>query len=193
VAILAREKPTDVLCGLNDNVDDPQARLIAATVGGVRVISAYVPNGSTVGSEKYAYKLAWYARLRRYLENHADPKMPVALCGDFNVAIDDGDVKNVDEWRDSVLCHDEARAALRHVLDWGLVDTFRKYHEEGGVYSWWDYRQLGFQKNNGLRIDMVFCTESLDKRSTAAWVDRDERRGKQPSDHAPVGIEFSAD
>lgn len=192
VAILSRTPPTEVERGLGDDVNDPQARLVAATVEGVRVLSAYFPNGSTVESDKYAYKLSWMARLGAHLRRRYQPDQPLALCGDFNVAPHDDDVKNPDAWRGSVLCHPEARAALESVRAFGLVDVFRKHHPAGGVYSWWDYRMLGFPKNDGLRIDHVFCTEALAARSAAATVDRDERKGKLPSDHAPVLITFGA-
>jgi exodeoxyribonuclease-3 len=190
VAILSRLPLTNVTTGLGDDVDDPQARLIAADVGGVHVISAYFPNGSEVGSEKYAYKLAWMARLRDHLARQCDPGQPLALCGDYNVAPDDTDVARPAEWADSVLCHPDVRTALNDIAAWGLVDTFRAQHPEGGIYSWWDYRQLGFQKGNGLRIDHVFATPSLAATCREAVIDRDERKGDKPSDHAPVRVTF---
>jgi exodeoxyribonuclease III len=190
VAILARVPPENVTIGLGDGDPDPQARLIAADVGGVRVLSAYFPNGGELGSDKWAYKLAWMARLRDHLARHYDPAQPLALCGDFNVAPTDLDVARPDEWRDSVLCHSESRAALAVLQDWGLTDTFRLRHPDDRVYSWWDYRMLAFPKGNGLRIDHVFCTATLAARCTEAVVDRDERKGDKPSDHAPVRVTF---
>ena len=190
VAILCQDLPAEVECGLGDDVDDPQARLIAATISGVRIVSAYVPNGSEVGSDKWAYKLEWLRRLRAYLDRAADPSGALLLCGDLNVALDDRDVARPDEWADTVLCHADARDALAGVRDWGLVDVFRQHHPDGGVYSWWDYRALGFQTNNGLRIDHVLATEKLAARCTSAEVDRDERKGHKPSDHAPVVAVF---
>jgi exodeoxyribonuclease-3 len=186
VAILSRTEATDVRIGLQDGADDAQARLLSARIAGIRVLSAYFPNGGEVGSEKFAYKLAWMERLRSYLLAHASPSEPLLLCGDLNVAPEDRDVARPVEWGDTVLCHPEARAALRRILDWGLADTFRQHHAEAGFYSWWDYRQLGFPKNNGLRIDQILATASLAKRCTAASIDREARKGKQPSDHAPV-------
>jgi exodeoxyribonuclease-3 len=191
VAILARAEPANVERGLGDDVDDPQARLIAADVAGIRIISAYVPNGQLVGSEKYVYKLDWLRRLKEYLEQRCRPSDPLVLCGDFNVAPDDRDVANPDKWAGSVLCHQTVRDALEDVRSWGLTDVFRQHHPEGGIYSWWDYRMLGFPKNDGLRIDHVFATQSLAERCTVAEVDRDERKGQKPSDHAPVITTFA--
>lgn len=192
VAILSRSEPQDVECGLGDGVDDPQARLIAARVDDVHVISAYVPNGQSVGSEKWTYKLRWMRRLRDYLEGRFDASIPLLLCGDFNVARDDLDVANPAQWADSVLCHEDAREALEEILRWGLVDVVREQQPEGGVYSWWDYRRLAFPKNDGLRIDYVFATEPMAARCTHGEIDRDERKGKKPSDHAPVVASFGA-
>ena len=190
VAILCQDLPSRVAVGLGDDVDDPQARLVAATVAGVRVISAYFPNGQSVGSDKWAYKLAWMDRLARYLARKADASARLALCGDFNVALDDADAAHPDDWADSVLCHPDARSALARLRDWGLVDVFRKHHPQGGVYSWWDYRRLGFQRNDGLRLDHIYATASLAACSRGATVDRDERKGVKPSDHAPLIAEF---
>jgi exodeoxyribonuclease III len=191
VAILARVEPEDVRRGLDDGADDPQARLVSARVAGVRVVSVYVPNGSEVGSDKYAYKLRWLERLRSYLDRHHDPGEPLALCGDLNVAPDDLDVADPPAWRDTVLCHTAAREALARVCAFGLTDVVRRCHPAGGVYSWWDYRGLAFPRNHGLRIDHVLATEPLARRLLSARVDRDERKGQQPSDHAPVLVTFA--
>lgn len=192
VAILSRAPAEDVQAGLGDGAEDAQSRLLSARIDGVRVYSAYFPNGGEVGSDKWSYKLAWMERLRVHLRSHADPSEPLLLCGDFNVAPDARDVARPEEWDGTVLCHPEARAALQRLADWGLGDTFRQHHAEGGFYSWWDYRQLGFPKNNGLRIDHVFATAPMTARCRAASIDREERKGKQPSDHAPVVAEFGA-
>ena len=186
VAILARQEPTDVVRGFGDGVDDSQARFIAATVGGIRVASVYVPNGQAVGSEKFVYKLAWLARLRSWLDAHTDRGSTFFLCGDFNVAPDDRDVYDPEGWRDQVLCHPDERAALIRVQDFGLDDLFRRHHAEPGIYSWWDYRQLGFPKNRGLRIDHIFGTPTAAAICGDVIVDRDARKGQEPSDHAPV-------
>ncbi|MFO7156885.1 MAG: exodeoxyribonuclease III [Pseudomonadota bacterium] len=186
VAILSKTPLEDVVMGLQDDVEDPQARLVAATTRGIRFLSAYVPNGSEVSSEKWAYKLQWLERLRLHLERHYDPGMPLVLGGDFNVAPDERDVHDPAEWETTVLFHPEARQAYRRLLDWGLEDTFRIHNQEPGTYSWWDYRMLAFPKNRGLRIDLILATRPLRERVAESFVDRDERKGKQPSDHAPV-------
>jgi len=192
VAILCRGPHVleDVATGLDDGVVEDQSRLIAATVGGVRFVSAYWPNGGAHGTDKFTYKLEWIARLREHLARKYAPDRPLALCGDFNVAPDDADVARPDQWRSSVLTHDDARAALEMVRAWGFVDVFRKHNPDGHVYTWWDYRMLSFPKGDGLRIDHVFATAPLAGRSRAASVDRNERKGKLPSDHAPVLVTF---
>jgi exodeoxyribonuclease-3 len=190
VAILSRREPTGIERGLDDATDDPQARLLAADLKGARVLSVYVPNGQSVGSEKYTYKIDWLRRLHRYLQDHLDPAAPAVLCGDFNVARDDLDVARPDRWAESVLCHREVRHRFDAILAWGLADVVRAHHPEGGVYSWWDYRMLAFPKNDGLRIDHVLATASMADRCTAAEIDRNERKGAKPSDHAPVVATF---
>jgi len=186
VAILSKTPLEDIVVGLQDDVEDPQARLVAATTQGIRFLSAYFPNGGELGSEKYAYKLQWMERMRLYLERNCDPEMPLILGGDFNVAPDERDVHDPDAWVDTVLFHPEVREAYRRILDWGLEDTFRIHNQEPGTYSWWDYRMLGFPKNRGLRIDLILATRPLRDRVAESFVDREERKGKQPSDHAPV-------
>jgi exodeoxyribonuclease-3 len=190
VAILSREAQADVSTGFGDGGDESQARLVAATVGGLRIASAYIPNGKEVGSEKWPYKLEWLARLAAWADREKEGP-PLVLCGDFNVAPEDRDVANPAAWADSVLCHADVRAAWAALLSTGLVDSFRLHHEEGGLYSWWDYRMLGFPKNDGLRIDHVLLARELASRCTRAFIDRDERKGKLPSDHAPVFAELA--
>ena len=191
VAVLSRTPAEDVARGFGDGEEeDPQARLVWATVEGVRVVSAYFPNGQKVGSDKWAYKLAWMERLRRTLDR-LDPNQPLVLAGDFNVAPDERDVAFPEFWRGTVLFHPEARAALEGVRTWGLEDTVRRVvGDVQGPYSWWDYRALSFPKGDGLRIVHVFATPALSARATSARVDRDERKSETPSDHAPVIVEF---
>jgi exodeoxyribonuclease-3 len=186
VAILSKTESSEVACGFRDGGDDAQARLLAATVAGLRVICAYVPNGQAVGSDKYAYKLAWLERLRGLLEREADPARPLALVGDFNVAPADADVHDPEAWRGQVLCSDPERSALARLLDWGLVDAFRTHYPDRVAFTWWDYRELGFPKNRGLRIDHVLLTRPLVERLSDVVIDREERKGKGASDHAPV-------
>jgi exodeoxyribonuclease-3 len=176
----------DVRLGLDDGVEDTAARLISARVGPLRVITVYVPNGQVVGSDKYAYKLEWLRRLRAYLERHHNASEPLVLCGDFNVAPEPRDVQFPKQWEKSVLFHADVRAALRHVVEWGLTDTFRIHHQDGGHYSWWDYRMLSFPKNDGLRLDLVLATPPVAAACIAAVIDRNERKGKLASDHVPV-------
>lgn len=190
VAILSREPLEDVRCGLADGADDPQARLVAATVRGVRVISVYCPNGQSVGSDKWAYKLAFMKRLRSWLDAHERPDRPLALCGDFNVAPEPLDVHDPAAWEGETLYHPEARQALAHVAAFGLLDTWRQVHPGEQAFSWWDYRMLGFPKNRGLRIDHVLATPPLATRLIGSTIDREERKGEAPSDHAPVVSTF---
>jgi exodeoxyribonuclease-3 len=186
VALLARKPIENVVRGFPGEEPNAARRLIAATVGDIRVVCVYVPNGQAVGSEKFAYKLDWMETLAKFLKNSASPADPLILLGDFNVAPEDRDVHRPDEWRGGVLFHPEEQKRLRKIEKWGLFDLFRKHHEEGGFYSWWDYRQLAFPKNDGLRIDLILGTEPVLKRSKDCAIDRNERKGKSPSDHAPV-------
>jgi len=186
VAIASRVTATAVVRGLPDDPLDADRRLIAGTFGGVRVIGVYVPNGTEVGSERFAFKLAWFRRLRTMLEATATPRDPVLICGDFNVAPEDRDVYDPEAWRGRLLFHPDEQAALRHVMAWGLVDAFRLHEPGGGHYSWWDYRSGAFHRGWGLRIDLVLMTESLAARCRAVTIDREARKGEKPSDHAPV-------
>ena len=190
VAVLSRVEPVAAERGFGDGGDDSQARLVTALVGGVHVVSAYVPNGQEVGSDKWAYKVEWLKRLRAWLDRRFAKSDLVALCGDFNVAPEARDVHDPAKWEASVLFHPEARAALENVRAGGLVDAFRLHHQAGGFYTWWDYRMLAFPKKEGLRIDHVLLSEPLAAKCTAALIDRDERKGQQPSDHAPVVVEL---
>jgi len=189
VAILSRTEPSDVVRGAAGGEADPQARLLAATIDGVRVVSAYAPNGHAVGSEKFAYKLEWFGRLRSWLDRSFDRNAPLAICGDLNVAPEARDVYDPEGLANDVLFHADVRAALAHVTDFGLVDAFRALRSEPGLYSWWDYRQLAFPKNRGARIDHVLATPVLAGRLRNASIDREQRKGKQPSDHVPVVVE----
>ena len=190
VALLGREPMLHPVKGFGDGGDDGQARFLVAEVDDLKVGTVYVPNGQEVGSEKFRYKLEWLGRWRRWLETSADTAAPLALCGDLNVAPEDRDVYDPAAWKDQVLCHPDERAALAKVCNWGLTDAFRLHHQEAGQYSWWDYRQLGFPRNLGLRIDMILCSAPLAARCTSVSIDRNARKGKEPSDHAPVIAEF---
>ncbi|MEE2787867.1 MAG: exodeoxyribonuclease III [Myxococcota bacterium] len=190
VAILSFEDQAEISCGFDDEVEDSQARLIAATIGGVRVVNVYVPNGGELESDKWVYKLRWYERLHGWLARHHSPSDDLILCGDFNVTPSDIDVARPQEWGGGVLCDARARAQLTRLTTWGLFDTFRERHPDAVEYSWWDYRRNGFYNGNGLRIDMIYATSSLLAQCGSASIDRDERAGEKPSDHAPVVATF---
>ena len=186
VAIASRTPLAGVTRGLGDGLPDEDARVIAATVGDLRIICVYVPNGQDLGTEKYAYKLAWFRRLRALLDRTAAKDQPLVVCGDMNVAPDDGDVWSPAKWAGHIHCSDAERAAYRELLGFGLVDLFRAHHPAGGVYSWWDYRGVAFFKDQGLRIDHVLATPPVAARCTACEIDRTARKGQDASDHAPV-------
>jgi exodeoxyribonuclease III len=185
VAILSLLPAVDVVTSLPGDPPGAESRLLAATIDGIRIIDIYAPNGQAVGSEKYAYKLDWYARLRTFLESH-DPRGETLLCGDFNVAPEDRDVWDPEQWRGQILCSDAERSAMRSIVEWGFTDTLRSRHPESGVYTWWDYRSGAFHRGWGMRIDHILMSASLDGRCTAVDVEREERKGEKPSDHAPV-------
>jgi exodeoxyribonuclease-3 len=189
VAILSKQKPRDVQASLCDEIVDPQARVIAATIDHARIFSIYAPNGQAVGTPAYDYKLNWYRRLCDCLSK--EKTIGLIVCGDFNVAPEDVDVHDPDLWRGAIMCSDGERIAFRCLCDVGLSDTLRLHHKESGLFSWWDYRMLSFPKNRGLRIDAILASEALAKKCTAAGIDREMRKGKEPSDHAPVWAEFS--
>ena len=188
VAILAKIELQDVQPSLCDEVVDPQARVIAATIGHLRVYSIYAPNGQAVGSPAYEYKLNWYARLGDCVAQEKSPDLVV--CGDFNVAPENVDVYDPDLWRGAIMCSERERRAFQQLCESGFQDTLRLHHKEGGLFSWWDYRMLAFPKNRGLRIDAILASKSLAKKCTDAGIDREMRKGREPSDHAPVWAEF---
>lgn len=191
VAILAKEEPREVRLGLCDEVEDDQARIIAATVGATRVLSIYAPNGQAVGAPAYRYKMEWYRRLTKCLREKEGALGRVVVCGDFNVAPNDADVHDPALWRGAIMCSEGERAAFHALLELGLADTLRLHHPEAGIFSWWDYRMLAFPKNRGLRIDAILAGGELAAECTDAGVAREMRKGKEPSDHAPVWAEFA--
>ena len=191
VAVLARQPLDDIVRGFGDGVEDAQARFLVVRVGKVRVGSLYVPNGQAVGTEKFKYKLKWLERWRAWLAAHADARAPLAFCGDINIAPEDRDVHDPEAWRDQVMCHPDERAALAEARRWGLVDVFRQLNPDASQYTWWDYRQLSFPKNRGLRIDHILCTGGMAARCRSVAIDREARKGEAPSDHAPVIADFA--
>ena len=190
VAILSRSGAANVQRGFLDDDAASQRRVLTADVAGVRVINVYIPNGQAVGSEKYRFKLEWLRRLREFLDHNYDTSSQVLICGDFNVAPEDRDVHDPRLWQNRVLCSEPERAALQQVKAWGFTDTFRLHHQEAGHYSWWDYRAGAFRRNLGLRIDHVWTSGPLTRRSRTTWIDKEPRAWERPSDHAPVVAEF---
>lgn len=191
VAILVRHglAASDVVFGI-PGFEDEQKRVIAATVQDVRVIGVYVPNGQAVDSDKYRYKLAWCTAAAAYFRDELARHANLAVLGDFNVAPDDRDVHDPALWAGQVLCTDAERAAFRAFLETGLKDSFRQFEQPPATFSWWDYRQLAFPKNRGLRIDHVLLSAPLAARCAASRIDRVARKGEKPSDHAPVLVEL---
>lgn len=205
VAILSRVEhgtPVAVEAGFKDGDAEPDARLLVATIPGLglRVASVYVPNGQTLDSDKYPYKLRWLERFERYLasrlmgsatsQSESGAGLPWVICGDYNIAPDDRDVYDPAGWQDTVICHRDVRAAWQRLVGLGLVDVLRKAQPEQTIYTYWDYRGLSFPKNLGLRIDHVLCSPQLGDRVLEARVDRSARKGEKPSDHAPLLVRF---
>ncbi len=191
VAILSRVGLSHPVAGFADGGGPDQgARLLSAVCGGVRVSSVYVPNGRAVGSEHYAYKLAWLARLREHLSATAAPGQPVVVCGDFNIAPEDKDVWDPAAFAGATHVTPEERHALSQLESWGLVDAFRLCWPEERLYTYWDYRAGDFHEHRGMRIDLVLVSEALAGKVRWALVDRNARKGKQPSDHAPVLVDL---
>ena len=190
VAILSREPATDPVTDI-PGLEDPQRRILAATVGDVRIIDLYVVNGSEVGSEKFAYKLHWLERVTAWLATEMEQHQNVIVLGDFNIAPDDRDVYDPEEWREKILCSTPERDALKKILAMGLQDTFRMFEQEERCWSWWDYRMNMFRRKLGLRIDLVLASKTMAERCVASYVDIEPRRQERPSDHAPAVAEFA--
>ena len=194
VALLTRKGvgATDVVINI-PGFEDAQRRVISATVDGVRVVSAYVPNGQSVDSEKYQYKLAWFAALRQWLAGELQRYPRLAIVGDFNVAPEDRDVHDPRAWEGQVLVSPREREALRALVGLGLHDAFRMFDQPEKSFTWWDYRMLAFRRNAGLRIDHILLSEALRTTCTACVIDREARKREQPSDHAPVTATLAFD
>jgi exodeoxyribonuclease-3 len=189
VAILAREALTDVQHGIA-GFEDPQRRILTATVGDVRIVNLYVVNGQAVGSEKYAYKLDWLAKVTAFLGEELRRHPRMVVLGDFNIAPDDRDVHDPAAWHEQILCSTPERDALRRMLDLGFADSFRLFNQDAGHYSWWDYRQAAFRRDLGLRIDLVLVSQALRESCRAASIDRTPRTWERASDHTPVMLEL---
>jgi exodeoxyribonuclease-3 len=192
VALLARGPIEDVLCDI-PGLDDPQRRILVATIGGIRVVNLYVVNGQAVGSEKYAHKLHWLERVTAFLAEEIRRHPAMVVLGDFNIAPDDRDVHDPAALNERILCSTPERDALKRILDLGLHDSFRLFDEAPGTYSWWDYRQAAFRRDLGLRIDLVLASDTLRTRCRASTIDRTPRTWERPSDHAPAVLELDDD
>lgn len=190
VALISRGKPADPVTDF-PGFEDPQRRILASTIDGVRVINLYVPNGSSVGSEKYDYKLGWLKALHGFLEDELKRHEHLVVLGDFNIAPDDRDVYDPVKWGDDILCSPLEREALQRLIDLGLSDVYRQFEQPEQTFSWWDYRAAGFRRNAGLRIDLILANEALAARCTASYIDKEPRTWDRPSDHTPVIAEFS--
>jgi exodeoxyribonuclease-3 len=190
VALLSRlGAPADLVTDL-PGLDDPQRRVLAATIAGTRVVCLYCPNGQAVGSEKFAYKLAWFAALERFLAAELVAHPALVALGDFNIAPEDRDVHDPAAWSGKVLCSEPERAALGRLIALGLGDCFRRFPQRAASFSWWDYRGGGYAHNHGLRIDLVLASAPLAARCTLCAIDEAPRGLERPSDHAPVVADF---
>ena len=185
VAILSKQPATDVQYNL-PNFEDEQKRLLAATINGVRIVCGYFPNGQSLDSEKYPYKLNWLKALGDWLEQQLQSHPQLALLGDYNIAPEDRDVHDPAAWAGQVLVSEPERAAFQRFQAMGLQDSFRLFEQEEQSFSWWDYRPAGFRRNLGLRIDHILLTKALAEKCTACEIDQAPRKLERPSDHAPV-------
>jgi len=190
VAILSRAQPANVLCGIA-GFDDPQRRVISASVGGLRLACAYVPNGQSVDSDKYRYKLDWLAAFSIWLKGELASNPRLAVLGDYNIAPDDRDVYDPKAWEGQVLVSASEREAFRRLIELGFKDSFRLFEQPEKSYTWWDYRMNGFKRNLGLRIDHILLSPGLAANCTACSIDLEPRRNERPSDHAPVVAEIA--
>jgi exodeoxyribonuclease III len=192
VALLSREPATDIVRNI-PGFEDEQARVIAgtlphATLGAVRVIGAYFPNGQAPGSDKFAYKMAWLEALNAWVRDELQRHPNLVLMGDYNIAPTDDDVYDPVGWKDQIHCTVEERDHFQRLLDLELSDAFRQFEQAPRLWSWWDYRNLAFRKNQGLRIDHILLSEALKPRATACVIDKAPRKNERPSDHAPVVV-----
>jgi exodeoxyribonuclease-3 len=189
VAVISRSAANDPVTEF-PGFDDPQRRVLATTVDGVRVVNLYIPNGQSVGSEKYAYKLGWLAALRSFLADELTRHARLVVLGDFNIAPADEDVYDAEKWGDAILCSPRERAALKELMALGFTDVFREFDQPEKSFSWWDYRAAGFRRNAGLRIDLILTSDAMTQSCSASYVDKEPRAWERPSDHAPVVAEF---
>ncbi len=189
VAVLSRLPIEEVTTQL-DSFEDPQRRVLGAQIGPIRLLNLYVPNGQSVDSEKYIYKLDWLAALRAQLARESEAHEYIAVVGDFNTAPSAGAVHDPEHWEGKVLCSPKERAALGEILELGFEDTYRLFDQPGENFSWWDYRAAAFRRNMGLRIDLVLASNALSQRCVGAAIDKSPRKLERPSDHTPVYADF---
>ncbi len=189
VAILSKQPATDIITDIK-NLDDPQRRILAATIEGVRVINLYVVNGSDVGSEKFDYKLQWLDKVTQFVKKEMNKHEKLVVLGDFNITPDDRDVHDPEAWKGKILCSDQERAAYQAMLNGALKDTFRLFEQEEKAFSWWDYRGGGFRRNHGMRIDLILASPALSSLCKQSIIDKTPRTWERPSDHTPVVAEF---
>ncbi len=189
VAVIGRSEPADPVTDF-PGFEDPQRRILATTIDDVRIIDLYVPNGSEVGSEKYAYKLEWLAALHGFLQDEMSRHEKLVVLGDFNIAPKDEDVYDAEKWGEGILCSPDERRALNNILELGLTDVFRRFEQPEKTFSWWDYRAAGFRRNAGLRIDLILTSDAMTEACSGSHVDKEPRAWERPSDHAPVVAEF---
>lgn len=190
VALLSRQPATDIARDV-PGLDDPQRRILVATIADVRVLNVYVPNGAEVGSTKYAYKLDWLTKIADYVREELTKHDKFVMLGDFNVAPTDADVHDPELWFEKILCSTPEREAIKKLIELGLIDIFRQFEQAEKSFSWWDYRAAGFKRNLGLRIDIILASPVLAKVCAACCIDRGPRAHERPSDHAPVIAEFA--
>jgi len=191
VAILTKGHSVELISKALPHSPEPvQSRLIEAKVDDCFLLNLYVPNGSEVGSNKYEYKMLWFEALLTYINEKHKPEDKLIVVGDFNIAPEDRDVHDPDLWKGAVLVSDKERALFQRLAAFPLLDSFRLFESEGGFYSWWDYRQMAFRRNNGLRIDHILITKPLQSVLKRSWIDKATRKLDKPSDHAPVLIEL---
>lgn len=190
VAVVSRKEATDIVTDF-PGFDDPQRRILVSTIDGIRVVNLYIPNGNSVGSLKYEYKLGWLAALKSFLAMELKSHKKLVVLGDFNIAPDDRDVYDPEKWGDDVLCSPPEREALQRIIDLGLSDVFRQFDQPEKTFSWWDYRAAGFRRNAGLRIDLILASKALSETCEASYIDREPRTWERPSDHTPVIAEFT--
>ncbi len=190
VAIISRHSMADIQHNIPQFADQQQ-RLIAATIEGKRVVCAYIPNGQTVDSEKYQYKLRWLGALNGWLKNELSLHPNLLLLGDYNIAPEDRDCHDPNAWLGQVLVSPRERAAFQALLALGLHDSFRLFEQADKSFSWWDYRMMGFRRNQGMRIDHILVSDALKSQCTAAHIDKAPRKLERPSDHTPVILELA--